>query len=889
MNALSDLIFKGCAMFKVKFIFKSNDVFTKIAGLIFLLTMLNIASAQSPEELETGVDKPNFSYVKNGTFYLPDGQEVKHFGVNYSPFFAYGYRAIDRLGKSHKEAIDMDLYHIQRLGLTAYRIHVWEKEISDGNGNLLNNKHLELLDYTLAELSKRNIKVILTPIAWWGGGYPEKDNPNGAFSDGYTKNEMNENSDVIKATHTYLAQFVNHLNQYSNVRYKEDTNIIGFELFNEPKHTQSPSQSMAYINGLAQVLKQQNVKQPLFYNISEQGLQLDFAKAVCSANIDGIAYQWYPTGLVRNAKLNANMLINVSTYPNPFSEITECKNKVKIIYEFDPSDTNQSVMYPAMARSFRSAGFQWATQFAYDSSALAHTNTEYSTHYMNLLYSPSRALGLKIAADVFKNLPKNYESPGYPLNNRFEHVSLFPSNDLALLNSATKFINSRETKIQPIEREQLKLVAGVESSPLIKYVGSGAYFFDKVSSGVWTLELYPDVLSIDDAFKSGSSKREVARLYKNMHRMTIDLPDLSDGFYIAPVADLESIQKSKKGAVSVQPGKYILVNEVGLFEQYNKNISTYFPLPDMKQAEVLVNHQPIRQFLNGQKVQISANIQGISKETEVILLLRYIGDRDFQTLNMQAFSGSIFNTQLPDNGSWDREGMIEYAITVKSDNEYITFPGMDSGSPKDWDFVSSRPYWELAIKPTDSPVVIFDQDKDRDHLVYPQKGRSSWETVAGENGLEFALRLGMSSLDTNSLNFLVRTVLAENNPINHIDLSDYQYLVLHVKAVSKTIVLGMDLIDKNGFAFGKDVLVKPQWQTIAIPISSLTPIDSLSTQAYPSFMPLKFANTSEQDTFNTKDLNLIQGLQFRFPSEKLTKSQANSWHSVEIGNVYLAK
>jgi hypothetical protein len=876
-------------MSKVKYIFRSTDVFTKLAGLIFLLTMINIASAQSPEELNTIVDKPNFSYVKDGIFYLPDGQEVKHFGVNYSPFFAYGYRAIDRLGKSHKEAIDMDLYHIQRLGLTAYRIHVWEKEISDGNGNLLKNKHLELLDYTLAELSKRNIKVILTPIAWWGGGYPEKDNPNGAFSDGYTKNEMNENSDVIKATHTYLAQFVNHRNQYSNVRYKEDTNIIGFELFNEPKHAQSPSQSMAYINGLAQVLKQENVKQPLFYNISEQGLQLEFAKAVCSANIDGIAYQWYPTGLVRNAKLNANMLINVSTYTNPFSEITECKNMVKIIYEFDPSDTGQSVMYPAMARSFRSAGFQWATQFAYDSSVLAHTNTEYSTHYMNLLYSPSRALGLKIADDVFKNLPNNYASQTYPLNNRFEDVTLLPTKDLALLNSATKFINSRETQIQPIEPEKLKLVAGVESSPLIKYGGSGAYFFDRVSSGVWTLELYPDVISIDDAFKSGSSKREVARLYENIHSMIIDLPGLSDGFYIAPVTDLESIQKSKKRAVTVKPGKYILVNEVGLFEQNTKSISSYFPLPDMKQEEVLVKHKPIRQFLNGQRVQISANIKGISKHSEVNLMARYVGDRDFQALNMQAFSGSRFKTELPDNGSWDREGIIEYAITIKTDNEYITFPGMDSGSPKDWDFVSSRPYWELAIKPADSPVVIFDQDKDRDHLVYPQKGRSRWETVAGENGLEFALRLGMNSLDKNGNNFLVRTVLAENNPVDHIDLSGYQYLVLHVKAVSKTTVLGMDLIDKNGFAFGKDMLVKPQWQTIAIPISSLAPIDSVSTKAYPSFMPLKFANTSGQDSFKTKDLNLIQGLQFRFPSEELTRSQVNSWHAVEIGNVYLAK
>lgn len=881
INKLYGLIFEGYSMLKVNTICQLNGVASKVAGLIFLLTFISLANAQSQEQ--------RFSYVKNGIFYLPDGQEVKHFGVNYSPFFAYGYRAIERLGKSHKDAIDMDLHHIQRLGLTAYRIHVWEKEISDGNGNLLANKHLELLDYTLAELSKRNIKVILTPVAWWGNGYPENDTLNGSFSDGFTKNEMNEDSDVIKSTKTYLTQFVNHLNQYSNVRYKDDPNIIGFELFNEPKHAQSPLKSLEYINGLVQVFERENVNQPLFYNISEQGLQLDFAKAVCSANIDGITYQWYPTGLVRNADLNANMLLNVSTYTNPFADIAECKNKVKIIYEFDPSDTDQSVMYPAMARSFRSAQFQWATQFAYDSSALAHTNTEYSTHYMNLLYSPERALGLKIAAHAFKKLPRGYESESYPLNNRFEDITLSPSQDLALLNSATKFIHSRKTEAQPTELEQLELVAGVHSSPLIKYPGSGAYFFDKLSDGVWTLELYPDVLNIDDAYKPGSTKREVARLYKNVHSMTINLPGFGDSFYIAPVADLEAIQKSKRGTVTVQPGKYILASNKTLLEQHNKNISPYFPLPEIKQAEALIIHQPIRQFLNDQKIKISAVVQGISENTEVILMLRYVGDRVFQSLTMQPEDGGIFSAHLPSTELWKREGMIEYAITLRSDNESLTFPSKDNGSPMDWDFVNSLPYWESVIKPADSPVAIFDHDKDRDHLVYPQKGTSTWETVAGENGLEFALKLAMSSLDTINHNFLVRTVFAKDNPIDHLDLSDYRYLVLHVKAVAKTAVLGVDLIDKDGFAFGRSVAVKPEWQTIAIPITALEPVDSASTQAYPAFMPISFPNTSGQSTINTKYLNLIQGVQLRLPAEGLTKSQAKSWYAVEVGNIYLAK
>ena len=75
-----------------------------------------------------------------------------------------------------------------------------------------------------------------------------------------------------------------------------------------------------------------------------------------------------------------------------------------MVYEFESADIMQPVMYPFMARSFRTAGFQWATQFAYDPMAIAYANTEYQTHYLNLAYTPAKALSLLIACKVFRRV-----------------------------------------------------------------------------------------------------------------------------------------------------------------------------------------------------------------------------------------------------------------------------------------------------------------------------------------------------------------------------------------------------------------------------------------------------------------------------------------------------
>ena len=93
--------------------------------------------------------------------------EVALFGVNYYPPFWHNYPDLKAVGADHRKVIDQDVAHFARMGLDAIRLHVFDREVSDHDGNLLDNEHLLLLDYLIARASERGIYTVLTPIAWW--------------------------------------------------------------------------------------------------------------------------------------------------------------------------------------------------------------------------------------------------------------------------------------------------------------------------------------------------------------------------------------------------------------------------------------------------------------------------------------------------------------------------------------------------------------------------------------------------------------------------------------------------------------------------------------------------------------------------------------------------
>ena len=178
------------------------------------------------------------------------GEEVALFGVNYTAPFAYAYRAIGRVGADRKAAIDADVAHFARLGLDAFRVHVWDREVSDREGNLVQNEHLDLLDYLVARLAEHGIHTILTPIAWWGTGYPERDPPTDGLSEGWDKGGMTTDPVARRAEARYVAQFVAHVNPYTGLSYRDDPNVLAVEVFNEPSHPGGPAATTAFIDAI---------------------------------------------------------------------------------------------------------------------------------------------------------------------------------------------------------------------------------------------------------------------------------------------------------------------------------------------------------------------------------------------------------------------------------------------------------------------------------------------------------------------------------------------------------------------------------------------------------------------------------------------------------------
>jgi beta-glucosidase/6-phospho-beta-glucosidase/beta-galactosidase len=207
--------------------------------------------------------------------------EASFFGVNYTVPFAYGYRSVKRTGIDIEKAIDQDVYHLARLGLDAFRVHVWDWEITDSLGNLLENEHLRLFDYLLARLKERNIKILVTPIAFWGNGYPEKDEKTGSFSSVYGKGPSVVNENAIIAQERYMQQFFKHINPYTTLSYTNDPDVIAMEINNEPKHSGPKERTTEYVNRLAAAVRSTGWTKPVFYNISESPT---YADAVAKSN-----------------------------------------------------------------------------------------------------------------------------------------------------------------------------------------------------------------------------------------------------------------------------------------------------------------------------------------------------------------------------------------------------------------------------------------------------------------------------------------------------------------------------------------------------------------------------------------------------------------------------
>ena len=88
-------------------------------------------------------------------------------------------------------------------------------------------------------------------------------------------------------------------------------------------------------------------------------------------------------------------------------------------------------------------------------------------------------------------------------------------------------MNAGATRSRPAIREALERIVGFESSGVVDYEGTGAYFLDKVRDGVWRLEVYPDEVLVRDPFEQPRPDKIVSRL---LYR------SLADGRFACPIS-----------------------------------------------------------------------------------------------------------------------------------------------------------------------------------------------------------------------------------------------------------------------------------------------------------------------------------------------------------------
>ncbi len=741
------------------------------------------------------------------------GAEVALFGVNYYAPFWHNYPDLKAVGAAHKQAIDHDVAHFARLGLDALRLHVFDREVSDREGNLLENEHLELLDYLVERAAARGIHTVLTPIAWWP---VPGDSP--GFATQFTMQQMTTDARARRLQTNYLAQFARHTNRFTGRSYARDPAVVAFELINEPLYPEgtADAQVIEYINALADALRAAGCRQPLFYNGWLRRLP-----CVAAARVDGSSFGWYPSGLVAGRSLRQNFLPAVNEYGgnNPWNPpMRALAGKVRIVYEFDAADIPGSYIYPAMARAFRSGGAQVATQFQYDPLPLAPFNQGWQTHYLNLVCSPAKAVSFLIAAEAFRRLPRLQDYGPYPQSSRFPPFRVSHEEDLSEMITEREFFHSNTTDTRPPAPERLERIVGCGSSPVARYEGTGAYFIEKLSPGVWRLEVYPDAVWVNDPYGPHRLDREVSRILWREWPMDLRLPDLGEFFHVEPLnAGNSHSAQARQGRFAARPGVFRLAREknpgaewrsarlpaaVGLDE---------FIAPAAANRAPAVWHEPRRTWIEQKPLSVHFTVALAEEPEEVRLRLVRPGIAPPQTASLRLTRAGAYRYSGVAPAEWLAPGKAAYRLEVQAGGKRHTFPAAESPEAQGW---------ELTVAATNAPAPLFAADRAPVRI---EGGAAHRQTLAEGSGPgRRALRVSVDRFDPPPSALSFRHEAADElEPWREI-LKRRSVFCVRARALEpSTTALELVVREADGSAWGTNAPLETQWRDIRIPAASL--------------------------------------------------------------------
>lgn len=554
-----------------------------------------------------------YVYVNKGRLYFPDGKELSLWGVNFQPCLSWEYN--QRLKKAGipltspdlKRVTAESLDEIQQMGVNVIRCHLTPVDFTDANGNLVQNVRLDVLDYMVAEASKRNIYVYITLLnhmnsadkssSFLSGVDPEKRQP-----------MIFDKQMVAKEKH-YIIQLLNRTNPYSKQTYKSMDKIALWEILNEPAFsyfTESEFESSPYkndfiswkgakksnadkkelfseyqdkvvlnfINDMYSTIRSTGAQQPVVWNCNWSSFpksNKDLIATAAKSRVEVVSFSVYPK------QGNENDLSKVD-FSNFFAKSYESednlkwtlssafKDKAKVVYEYDANRSQNSTTYPIEALLFRSLGAQSATMWTY---SLAESAPYISgDHFLNLTCTPAKAASFVVAHQLFTNTPLYTPFDTKSVNEQIsEDFAISKAHDLSLFASSDKLCYTGDiTAWCPVKiSNSVTEIAGRGNSPLVSYNGTGMYFIKEKDNDLF-ITLEPNSMWLSDPWLRNKKAQLVTELdYTASNILTIMLNRWNKGpFILYRILNGERLKMKELSTlkeITITPGNYVIVRE----------------------------------------------------------------------------------------------------------------------------------------------------------------------------------------------------------------------------------------------------------------------------------------------------------------------------------------
>ncbi len=748
--------------------------------------------------------------------------EVALFGANYVLPTASDYRAAGYLHADRKKMIDEDMAQFARMGWDGLRLTFWgDWEASDSAGNLIDNDHLDLQDYLIARARERGIYMLFSPIQLYGSNWPDalQDTAPPGFGRHFGKSRMSTDSAAIAAQVNYLRQILNHVNRYTHVALKDEPAILFIELVNEPWHHPDDLQgSIRYINALTDAVRSTGCNKLIFYNVSQD---FRIGAAIRRSRAQGVTFGWYPTGLNSGHELAGNYLRSVDSFPAMGGELARLP---RIVYEFDSPDLRTGTMYPAMARTMRSVGAQFAAMFAYDMLGTASRNLGWQTHYLNLVYTPRKAMSTIIAAEAMRRLPRLRSYGPYPGNTHFGDFRVSADSNLGELVARDAFLYAGSTRSRPPDLAALRRIAGYGSSSTVTYEGEGIYFLDKVRPGVWRLEVYPDAVPVRDPFEPPNPEKIVTRAIRRAWPMTLALPDLGASFTVQPItAGNAGPSRAAAGQFTVTPGVYVL-SAAGPVDVTTVSAEYHAPPPDSMPASVESLAAP--EYLVGRPAELRARVVDRAPPDSVTLFIRPTAGGFYRGFAMRPTGAYEYAASVP--AAALREGPHEFVITLFHGDTALTFPDGLHAKPTDWDFYG-RASWKLDVVDALTPLRLFTPRADASRLAFTRIGdagrrglfRLALSAVTGEP--VFHLELPVDASGWSPPDYTASLVIEDRIRARGATIAGADALLLRLRGLGARQVLHVSVMEDDGTTWSAAVTVDSSWTEQQVPLTTFTP------------------------------------------------------------------